>query len=831
MPKIKKLLLIAFCSLSLLLAPLAPVQADECEGGYVNCSYVGKNFKWNRPGDMINYNLSGVSGLDLSYSNFSYSNFSKANFRLYCQDDYYAWGQYTCRSWASVRSHFIDANLKFANLSGAMFSDAGYGFFDSDLSFSNLSQAFLGDSSLFRVNLTGANISGMYLNSSTKFGNLKACNLGGTPNGTLPEGWRLEKGCLIGPSADVSDSDLSGSNFTGMDFTNSKFINTKLANSNFSGAKLISVDLTNADLSFADFKGVFLRSVKSGGIAGTPSNLSKDWKIVKGYLLGPTAVLNGAQLSDLSLTNLNLDFADLTGANLSWSNLSSTSLNGAKLAGANLTGATGLNIMGTPASLPTGWSINSAGNLQGPSTTGEETIVNLSEVTITGEPKIGSLLDASVEVTPSSSGLSYQWLRNGELIAGATQSRYVVTNNDFGKAILARVTAENPGYLSASLSSNSIEINELASFAPFRDLVISGASTLGDSLRVSFSNPVDGASIKTEITHDGLTWSDVSAGYTPEISDLGLALTVRLTKLAPGYHPLSVTKQMPNIVSIIPNSPCAPATVSDAGYITEPAISGAPRYLNRLIGHIGSWPKGVKFCTFWLKDDKVQVSKTTSHYLLASTDIGSKIQFGVVATSPTLGAKLVFSQPVFVDKQVFTRASTPTISGQSKVGSALRPRLGANWAAGASYTYQWFKLDDGSAPISEDPNYLVSAQDLGSKIILRVCASKEFYETLCLDSQSIGPIALGTFDPPPSIKLSGTPARPGTVLQVNMGSWPSGTQLEYAWFRNGVPLEASGRTYLISSSDIGASISVTVTARKAGYQSLAVSSLGRLITR
>ncbi len=127
----------------------------------------------------------------------------------------------------------------------------------------------------------------------------------GTPS-SLPYRWQLINGYLIGHSANLSGAILTGANLT--------------------NAYLYYANLTNADLTNTDLTGAELFGVISGSIVGTPSSLPSGWQLINGYLIGPLANLQYADLSnanlryvnltDANLTNANLTNADLTGANL-----------------------------------------------------------------------------------------------------------------------------------------------------------------------------------------------------------------------------------------------------------------------------------------------------------------------------------------------------------------------------------------------------------------------------------------------------------------------------------------------------------------------------------
>ena len=121
-----------------------------------------------------------------------------------------------------------------------------------------------------------------------------------------------------------------------------------LTDAALSGANLSGVALTGATLT-----GATLNNVSSGGITGTPASLPAPWKLVNGYLIGPAANLTGANLTGANLTSATLTGATITGANLQ---------------GSTLTKVSSGSIIGTPVALPPAWRLIK-GYLIGPGAT------------------------------------------------------------------------------------------------------------------------------------------------------------------------------------------------------------------------------------------------------------------------------------------------------------------------------------------------------------------------------------------------------------------------------------------------------------------------------
>jgi uncharacterized protein YkwD len=79
-------------------------------------------------------------------------------------------------------------------------------------------------------------------------------------------------------------------------------------------------------------------------------------------------------------------------------------------------------------------------------------------VTITGTLQTGATLSAVVVTIPAWASPSYQWLRNGVAITGATNETYVPVSADVGQPLSVRVTIAPAGYGSATLTSTAVAV-------------------------------------------------------------------------------------------------------------------------------------------------------------------------------------------------------------------------------------------------------------------------------------------------------------------------------------------------------------------------------------
>ena len=153
--------------------------------------------------------------------------------------------------------------------------------------------------------------------------------------------------------SNLSGRTLEGANLTGANLARAILYLATLEGANLEGANLTSANLTTVE--GANLTGANLTRADLGRATLTGANLIGA--TLEGVTTGSGASLIDANLEGANLTNANLTNADLTGANLKYANLT-----GAKLAFANLTdaileGVQSDNILGSPISLPDGWSL------------------------------------------------------------------------------------------------------------------------------------------------------------------------------------------------------------------------------------------------------------------------------------------------------------------------------------------------------------------------------------------------------------------------------------------------------------------------------------------
>lgn len=265
--------------------------------------------------------------------------------------------------------------------------------------------------------------------------------------------------------------------------------------------------------------------------------------------------------------------------------------------------------------------------------------------TVTGTPRVDGSLKAT-DGTWSQAGVAttWQWLRDGKTISGATGTTYSPVLADRGTTLSVRATATKAGYQAATRITTVGKIgNGVFTSTP--------QPRLADTPRVSA--PVQAepgtwapdATLTYQWLRDGKTiTSAIGRAYTPVLADLDHRLSVRVTGSRAGYTSASSTS--------------AESVVGDGAIVLRrrPAVVGTPRLGNRLTADFSvASPSRFRVHYQWLRDG-VAISGATAHtYLQGNADLGHRIDVRIrVAASgyTTTGSTGVGTGPTL---------STPTL--------------------------------------------------------------------------------------------------------------------------------------------------------------------------
>ncbi|MCU1568072.1 MAG: putative S-layer domain protein [Pseudarthrobacter sp.] len=211
--------------------------------------------------------------------------------------------------------------------------------------------------------------------------------------------------------------------------------------------------------------------------------------------------------------------------------------------------------------------------------------------------------------------------------------------------------------------------------------------------------------------------------------------------------------------------------------------------------------------TFVLRPEDAGKRMTVRAY---ATKHGYRTYLGLYEAQESVIGPIVSSAPV-------------TISGTATVGQTLTAILGTLNPTPEKVSYTWKRNGEAIAEASARQLQLTQA-DAGTEISVTVTAQRAGYEPLVETSAPTARI-LNFFSYAGQPTISGN-MQVGQILRVEKGPWsPVPDSMSYIWLRNGAVIaESSEPTYHLSAEDAGSTLTVRVTAVKAGYETTSMSS-------
>ena len=239
----------------------------------------------------------------------------------------------------------------------------------------------------------------------------------------------------------------------------------------------------------------------------------------------------------------------------------------------------------------------------------------------------------------------------------------------------------------------------------------------------------------------------------------------------------------------------------------------------------GTWDQGVSLTYQWFRDELPIVGATGKKYILTSADYLKKITVQASGLKYSSVRVEKVSSPVLVLKAKDSMAGI-LIKGSNEVAGRLVAKP-THSSSKLDYTYQWFR--DGQAIDGATyRNYQLTAQDAQKIISHRICITLAGVSAECMDQSLEEPVRLGILK---NVRAAKTGfAKPNRTLTAGKAHSSSDAAVSYQWLRDSTPISgATSKTYLVSSTDLGAQISIQVTVRKDGYVSEIKASLSKTI--
>jgi len=443
------------------------------------------------------------------------------------------------------------------------------------------------------------------------------------------------------------------------------------------------------------------------------------------------------------------------------------------------------------------------------------------ELALSGIQRVNQELKLETSSWIPDAAMTYQWLRDGSAILGATSSSYTLTPADYLKKISVQTKVSKPGYVSLTKASEDILVTA-GSLNQTGTPSISGNSAVSTLVSASTGTWDPGVSFTYQWLRDGAPIASATSNtYLLAPDDYSRQISVQVTGSLSGFNPVTKT-----------SNPVSVAAGTTTG-LSRPAISGSGSAGSTL--SISSPNEGYSASYQWLRDG-VATGVSGSNYLVGLSDLGTTIsaigtftKFGFedasVSSTGFAVSNNVANTPcsASVDKSSWLSSSSqqPTISGSGMFGSSLQGVFGS-WASGTKFCSYWFSNGQAIAG-ALGTTYKIQTADIGQQLQFVVIGTDKSGKSVLRYSKPVT-IANSQFSKPNKPALVGQ-TRVGSKLTASVKPWSSNSTYSYQWLRNGNPiLEATSSTYTLSNDDLGQVISLEVCGSRQYFETLCLRS-------
>ncbi|WP_282058858.1 hypothetical protein [Lentibacter algarum] len=447
-------------------------------------------------------------------------------------------------------------------------------------------------------------------------------------------------------------------------------------------------------------------------------------------------------------------------------------------------------------------------------------------VTISGATSQGSELTAITTTLADEDGLgdlSYQWLRDGSDIDGATASTYTLTQNDVGATVSVKVSYTDDGGTAEEVVSTATATVTNTNDLPTGSITIVGTASQENELTVKVDalEDQDGlGALSYQWLRDGSNISGAtSEAYTLVEADVGKNISVRVTYTDDYGASETVTSSETSTVTNRNDSPTGEITIS--GTAAENQTLTALSTLEDL--------DGLGELSYQWKADGADISNATNSTLtLSQNEVGKVI---TVTASYTDGGGTLESELSAASSVVENVDDNPTgsvtISGTAAedqtltLSSTIADEDGID---ASTVSYQWYR--DGTA-ISDATNtsYTLTKDDVGAVITAKQSYTDDFGSAHSVTSAATSAVSNVNDDPTGSVTISGTTSQGSelTAVTTTLADEDGLGDLSYQWLRNGSDIDgATASTYTLTQDDVGAQISTRVSYTDGGSASESV---------
>jgi hypothetical protein len=476
------------------------------------------------------------------------------------------------------------------------------------------------------------------------------------------------------------------------------------------------------------------------------------------------------------------------------------------------------------------------------------TIANINDsptgsIVIEGETKADSTLTIS-NTLQDADGLgdfSYQWLRDGETVNGATNDSYLLTEEDQGNEITVAVSYTDQQGQVESVSAESVTINAASEYEFILTEVASGveialygpdsiSGTNSFDIEIGFTTDLDYESYDMISFQSSSSISAYAGGFgdSEYLSANGQAyvnggsdqalFTLSFNGSGQGGISFNYTKiEIDGEAIDIPLSNSFEYhinTVADGNILIEgEAIEG--NLLTVDTSNISD-VDGIGELTYeWLRNGIKFLSTASDSYLLTDSDVDTEISVNVTFIDDIGNSESLSSSPTDLIVNVNNEAvGAPVIVGITTQGETLSTTgtvTDEDGIQSGTVSYQW-QRDGVDIPDGINTTYTLTEADVGSQITVNFSYIDGHDTSESLTSEATAPIENINDSLTGTIEVEGTAALGETLTVANTLADEDGLgNFNYQWLRDGASIDgATDENYQLVLADLDSEISVTV---------------------
>lgn len=243
---------------------------------------------------------------------------------------------------------------------------------------------------------------------------------------------------------------------------------------------------------------------------------------------------------------------------------------------------------------------------------------------VTGVAAVGQTLAADAgSWTPEPSTVTYQWLRDGAPIDGATDPTYTLVAADQGAAISVAVTASARGLENATATSEPVTVGA-GTLLPTALPTVTGKAKVGSTLAATAGTWPEGTATTYQWNRDGSPVAGATGpSYALMAKDAETTVNVTVTATLPGYDDATA------------ESHAVTVALGTFKALAKPKATGTAKVGRKLTAaKVAFTPTAAKVSYQWFRDGKAIKGATRPAYKLVAKDAGHRVKVAESAHAP-----------------------------------------------------------------------------------------------------------------------------------------------------------------------------------------------------